>query len=97
MSALQITVSEEINRQAMKLAAESGLTVEQFVARAVEAQVAALNSEEYWKARAARGNPNDLTRILDMAPDVPPMLGDEISPDNAEWVEKTLRQSFPKN
>ena len=93
MSALQINVSDEISREAERLAASRGLTVQQFAERAVEAQVAALNSAEYWKARAARGNPDDLLRILELAPDVPPLPGDEISPENAAWVKDVLRRS----
>lgn len=42
-------------------------------------------STEFWKARAARGNPDDMIRILEMAPDVPPLPGDEISPENEAY------------
>ena len=42
----------------------------------------AVDLSDSWKARAARGNPDDLIRILDLAPDVPPLPGDEMSPEN---------------
>ena len=85
MSALHLTVSDDLSDKAKKLAESRGLTIEQFAEAALQAQVAALTSAEYWKARAARGNPDDLIRILDMVPDVPPMPGDEISPENAAY------------
>ncbi len=93
MSTLQITISDELNRDASHFARNGGLTLEEFIAKAVEAQVAALHSTEYWKARAARANPDDLLRVLETAPDAPPEPGDEMSPENAAYYRKLHPQN----
>ena len=85
MSALHLTVSDDLSDQAKMLAEKHGLTIEQFAEAALQAQVTALTNAESWKARAARGNPDDLIRILDMVPAVPPMPCDEISPENTAY------------
>lgn len=73
-----------LHAKVVQLAADLGLTVEEFIVETVAGRVETM---DFFKKRAAGATPGDLTRFLDAAPDVPPFPGDEIPADVAERIE----------
>lgn len=84
-SALQTKVSE--------LAAELGLSVEEFIVQTVAKRV---ETVEFFKSRAASTSAGSLAGFLDAAPDVSPFPGDEIPEDLIEKLE-ALKLSMKSN
>lgn len=62
-----------------KIAEEEGTTINQFINVAVAEKLSALKTEEYFRERAAKGDPADFMRILNKAKGTePPREGDEL-------------------
>ncbi|MGH6950279.1 MAG: toxin-antitoxin system HicB family antitoxin [Vitreimonas sp.] len=80
MSDTTVTVRlpEGVHREVERLARESGVSAEQFVASAAAEKVSAiLDPEAYFAARAARANDQAFDRIMHREGGVAPRLGDE--------------------
>jgi hypothetical protein len=58
---------------------EEGTTINQFINVAVAEKLAALRTERYFQARAARANRADFTAILEKAGGDAAIAGDELS------------------
>ncbi len=61
-----------------KLAAEDGVSMNQFVAMAVAEKVSALNTVEFFAERKTKADRNAFRRILDRKGGEPPRSGDEL-------------------
>ncbi len=76
------TIHAKIPDYLAKLAAEAAdkekVSVDQIVALALSAQVAAWNVRDDLETRAKRGKLEDFDRVMAKVPDVPPVSGDEL-------------------
>ena len=95
MSALHVTIAEPLSEQIRQFAAEGGLTAERFVEAILERQISADEDFRQLKARAARGRIEDFDRVMAAVPDVPPMPGDELSPEELAYWRASLAQGRP--
>jgi hypothetical protein len=75
-----LRLSPSLMEEARKLAKAEGIAINQLINVAVAEKVSALRTEEYFAARAARGNVNEALTILRRAGvGQPPLRGDELS------------------
>jgi hypothetical protein len=82
MSILNVTLPESLRRRAATLAAEDGVSLDQFVATALAEKIAVLDADTYIRDRAARGDREKFERILANVPDVEPEAQDRLSRGN---------------
>ncbi|KAF0139096.1 MAG: hypothetical protein FD122_3504 [Stygiobacter sp.] len=62
-----------------KVAQEEGTTINQFINVAVAEKLSALKTEDYFRERAAKADPDDFMRILNKSKgNEPPREGDEL-------------------
>lgn len=66
-----------------RLIARDGTSLDQFVATAVAAKLAAMSTEEVLAERRARADREAFRRLLDRRGGEPPRPGDELPPDLA--------------
>jgi len=78
MTTIHANVPDYLAKLAQEAAQKENVTVDQIVALALSAQVAAWNVREDMETRALRGKPGHLREILKNAPDRPPLPGDEL-------------------
>lgn len=95
MSALHVTIAEPLSEQIRQFAAEGGLTAERFVEAILERQISADEDFRQLKARAARGRIEDFDQVMAAVPDVPPMPGDELPPEELAYWRASLAQGRP--
>ena len=70
-----------IKRAAERLAKEDGVSLNQWISVAVAQKISAVETAaDFFRRRAGNARAEDLKAILDRAPDVPAMPGDEIDP-----------------
>lgn len=74
---ITLDLPENVYRKLEEFAARAGISVEAFVISAVRERVAAMEAEYDLTGRAVRGNRDAFLNVLDKAPDVPPLPGDE--------------------
>jgi hypothetical protein len=72
MSALSLRLPESLHEAARELAAQDGVSVNQFITTAVAEKIAVLRTVEYLKRRAEGAQPGDVDFILSRVPSVPP-------------------------
>jgi hypothetical protein len=77
MTTIRANVPDYLAKPAEEAARKENVTVDQIVALALSAQVAAWNVREDMESRAKRGQPGDIGRILSEAPNRAPLTGDE--------------------
>ncbi|MFT4267050.1 MAG: toxin-antitoxin system HicB family antitoxin [Xenophilus sp.] len=77
MTALTIRLPDSVHRQIKALAAQDGISVNQFIASAAAEKMASTMTLDYLRAEAAQGRRADFLAVLDKAPDAPPQPGDE--------------------
>jgi hypothetical protein len=94
MSTLTIHIPESIRRQVDELAAQDGVSAEQFLATAAAEKVSALRTLDYLRAEAAGGSKADWDRVLDQVPARPPITGDEGPPDRTAAREQPRRKKL---
>jgi len=77
-------------KEARRLAAREGASVNQFINTAVAEKIASLRTLQYLRDRAARGNPAEAIALLNRLGGEPPRPGDEIeeglAEDSAKYV-----------
>ena len=78
MRTISFRLPDSIHEAIKKVAEREGISVDQFLATAAAEKLAAFTSVEYLEQRAARGSRDQLQRILDRVPHVPPDPGDEL-------------------
>ncbi len=77
MSALTIRLPNSVHQTIKELAARDQISVNQFIASAAAEKMAAVLTLDYLRTEAAKGRREDFLQLLDLAPDAPPLPGDE--------------------
>jgi hypothetical protein len=77
MSTISLRLPESLHKQARKLAAQEGISINQLIATSLAEKMAALMTGEYLAERAARGSRRKFERVLKKVRDRPPVPGDE--------------------
>jgi len=83
MSNLNVNLPDSLRRRAATLAAEDGVSLDQFVATALAEKVAVIDADTYIRDQAARGSREKFERVLAKVPDIEPENQDRLSPGNA--------------
>jgi hypothetical protein len=78
MSTLSLRLPESIHRKLAEVAEREGISINQMINSAVAEKLAALMTEEYLAARAARGTERKFKAVLAKVRDIPPDPGDEL-------------------
>jgi predicted DNA-binding ribbon-helix-helix protein len=78
MSALSLRLPESLHRKLAEVAAREGISINQLINSAVAEKMAALMTEEYLGARAARGSRKKFTAALSKVRDVEPDPNDRM-------------------
>jgi hypothetical protein len=78
MTKIEANVPDYLAKQAFAVAEREKVSVDQIVALALSAQIAAWKGSDDIETRAKRANRADFDRIMAKVPDVPPMPGDEL-------------------
>ena len=71
MSTLSVRLPESLHRHLREWALREGISINQFISSAVGEKLAALATEDYMAARAARGNRTSFEAALRLVPDAP--------------------------
>jgi predicted transcriptional regulator len=77
MTALTIRLPDSVHRKIKELAAGDGVSVNQFIASAAAEKMASVMTLNWLRAEASQGRREDFLALLNAAPDVPPIPGDE--------------------
>ncbi len=72
MSAVSLRLPESLHRAAREVAAEDGVSINQFLVSALGEKIAALKTVDYLRDRAQGANERDWDDILALVPDVEP-------------------------
>lgn len=75
---LSVRIPKTLHSQVRELAAEEGVSMNQFVMLALAEKVAALQAIDYLEERAKRGSREKLLAVLAKAPDVEPEESDKL-------------------
>ncbi len=78
MSTIQINLPPSVLDEARRLASKDNIPLDYYVALVLTRHVASVQGIEYLKQRAVGASRERFLEILDKAPDVPPIPGDEI-------------------
>jgi len=71
MSTLSVRLPESLHRNLREWAQREGISINQFVSSAVGEKLAALATEDYLSARAARGSRGAFVTALQQVPNAP--------------------------
>jgi hypothetical protein len=88
MSIKPYLLPPELDREARKIARRDGVPLERFIATAVSAMIGADRAFHASKRMNKEYAKKRFLEILDKAPDVPPMPGDEIPPELAAKLKR---------
>jgi hypothetical protein len=72
MTTMNVKLPDSLAKQAIAMAAEEEITLDQLVSSAVAEKVAAWKTVGYLKGRAARGDRERFERAMNKIPDVEP-------------------------
>lgn len=78
MTKIEANVPDYLAKQAFAAAEREHVPVDQIIALALSAQLAAWKGSDDMATRARRANLADFDRIMAKVPDMPPMPGDEL-------------------
>jgi hypothetical protein len=78
MTKIEANVPDYLAKQAFAAAAREKVPLDQIIALALSAQLAAWKGSDDMATRAKRANLADFDRIMAKVPDVPPLPGDEL-------------------
>ena len=78
MTALSVRLPESLHAQLKQLAQQEGVSINQLIVLSVAEKMSALRTEDFFKERAAKADRAAFLAVLDKAPDVPPVPGDEL-------------------
>ena len=78
MSTISIEIPESVRRNAERLAASDGISLDQFFALAAAEKIAALEASDYLAKRASRGDREAFLRVLAKVPDAEPAEWDRL-------------------
>ncbi|MDE0417463.1 MAG: pilus assembly protein HicB [bacterium] len=76
---ISLELPQSLKNAAARLAMENRVSLNQWTVPAVAQKIGAVETaDDFLKARAGKAKRGDLTKLLDRAPDVPPMPEDAI-------------------
>jgi hypothetical protein len=78
MSMVNLNLPESLYKQVCELAKEDAVSLNQFIATAVDEKVAALTTVEYLRERAKRGSLDKFEAVLAKVSDVEPEPHDQL-------------------
>ena len=78
MTKLEAKVPDYLARQALAAAEREKVSIDEIIALALSAQVAAWKGSDDVQTRAKRADLAEFDRIMAKVPDVPPLPGDEL-------------------
>jgi hypothetical protein len=81
MSHLKVQLPDSLYKSLQALAAQDGISVDQFIATAVAEKIAALTTETYLEELAKRGSRTKYEAVLAKVPDVEPEPYDRLPID----------------
>ena len=81
MSHLKVQLPDSLYKNLQALAAQDGISVDQFIATAVAEKIAALTTETYLEELAKRGSRTKYEAVLAKVPDVEPEPYDQLPID----------------
>jgi hypothetical protein len=74
-----LQLPQSLKETAARLAHEDGVSLNQWIVSAVAQKIGAVQTaDDFLKRRAGKARRGDLTRLLDKAPDVPPLPEDTV-------------------
>jgi uncharacterized protein (DUF1778 family) len=77
MTALTIRLPDSVHHKIKELAAGDGVSVNQFIASAAAEKMASVITLNWLRTEASQGRRADFLALLNAAPNVPPIPGDE--------------------
>ncbi len=78
-----------IKAAAARLAKEDGVSLNQWIATAVAQKIGVIETAaSFFRHRAGTATPDDLKRIMDKVPNVPPSPEDAMPPDLADRLSR---------
>ena len=77
LSTLTIDIPDSLAGQLRQVAADQGITLDQFLSSAAAEKLSAFMTTEHLRERAARADPAAFQRFLASSPDAPPLPDDE--------------------
>ena len=78
MSTLSIRLPDSLHKRIKQMAAEEGISMNQFITLAVAEKMSSLATVEYLKERARRGSRQKFEAVLANVPDVEPEEYDKL-------------------
>lgn len=81
MSHLNVQLPDSLYKNLQVLAAQDGISVDQFIATAVAEKIAALTTETYLEELAKRGSRSKYDAVLAKVPDIEPAPHDQLPID----------------
>ena len=78
MKTLQVRLPDAVHGRAKRLAAEEGISLNQFVVTSLSNEVIRQETSDFFRAAAAEFNPHAFAEALGAVPDVPPSKADRI-------------------
>jgi len=78
MSVLSLRLPTSVHEQLRTIAAEEGVSINQFITLAIAEKMATIDTKNYLQERAKRGSREKLLAVLAKAPDVEPEKADKI-------------------
>ncbi|MCP4415860.1 MAG: toxin-antitoxin system HicB family antitoxin [Chloroflexi bacterium] len=78
MSALSLRLPNSVHRHIKEIAAQEGVSINQFISSAVAEKISAITTENYLAQRAGRADRAEFKKILDAVPNRAPLPGDEL-------------------
>ena len=78
MTALTVRLPNSVHQKVKELAQRDEISVNQFIASAVSEKMASVMTLDYLKSEAAKGQRSDFDAFMNMIPNAPVQLGDEL-------------------
>jgi hypothetical protein len=78
MTALTVRLPNSVHQKVKELALRDEISVNQFIASAVSEKMASVMTLDYLKHEAAKGSRSDFDRFMNLVPNAPAIVGDEL-------------------
>ena len=78
MRGLSLRLPNSVYRHLKEIAAQEGVSINQFISTAVAEKISAIVTEDYRAERASRADRAEFKKILDAVPNRVPLAGDEL-------------------
>ncbi|MCB0187978.1 MAG: toxin-antitoxin system HicB family antitoxin [Caldilineaceae bacterium] len=79
MSVLSLRLPASVHEQLRILAAQEGISINQFITLAIAEKMATIDTKNYLQERAKRGSREKLMAVLAKAPDIEPEEADRLA------------------